>query len=268
LLERFDPDAVLDAIEVHRCDWLLGLPFMFHALLQRQKEHPRKTDSLRMCVTAGDVCPAEIQQEFPHLFGVPLRSFWASTETVGLTFCQRFGAVSRPMPGTQIRLVDDKGAPVPRGVAGELLLRSASLSVGYWEGPAQFEPLTSDGWFHTGDVMRQGEEDEIWFVSRKKDLIVRGGSNISPIEIETVLLSHPEVQDAAVFGVPDAILGQRIAAVLQVYGDADALVLKRILDSASNQLADYKMPETVKVVSTIPRNALGKIDRKLLPALL
>ena len=268
LLERFDPDAVLDAIEVHRCDWLLGLPFMFHALLQRQKEHPRKTDSLRMCVTAGDVCPAEIQQEFPHLFGVPLRSFWASTETVGLTFCQRFGAVSRPMPGTQIRLVDDKGAPVPRGEAGELLLRSASLSVGYWEGPAQFEPLTSDGWFHTGDVMRQGEEDEIWFVSRKKDLIVRGGSNISPIEIETVLLSHPEVQDAAVFGVPDAILGQRIAAVLQVYGDADALVLKRILDSASNQLADYKMPETVKVVSTIPRNALGKIDRKLLPALL
>jgi len=116
--------------------------------------------------------------------------------------------------------------------------------------------------------MRQGEADEIWFVSRKKDLIVRGGSNISPIEIETVLLSHPEVQDAAVFGVPDAILGQRIAAVLQVYGDADALVLKRILDSASNQLADYKMPDTVKVVSTIPRNALGKIDRKLLPALL
>jgi long-chain acyl-CoA synthetase/feruloyl-CoA synthase len=268
LLERFDSDAVLDAIEAHRCDWLLGLPFMFAALLQRQRENPRKIDALKMCVTAGDVCPAELQQEFPHVFGVPLRSFWASTEAVGLTFAPRFGPVSRVTPGTRVRLVDDQGAPVPRGEAGELLLRSASLSVGYWEGPDRVEPATVDGWFHTGDIMRQSEEDELWFVSRKKDLIIRGGSNISPVEIEKVLRSHPEVRDAAVFGVPDATLGERVAAIVQLSGNGGATALDRILASASHQLADYKVPETMKAVSTIPRNALGKIDRASLPALL
>jgi len=164
--------------------------------------------------------------------------------------------------------VDDRGAPVPRGEAGELLLRSASLSAGYWEGPDRVEPATADGWFHTGDIMRQGEEDELWFVSRKKDLIIRGGSNISPDEVETVLRSQPEVHDAAVFGVPDAALGERVAAIVQLCCNGDATALDRILASASRQLADYKVPETMKAVSMIPRNALGKIDRASLPALL
>lgn len=200
LLERFDPEAVLDAVEIHRCSCMLGLPFMYAALLESQRKRPRRVNSLRLCLTAGDVCPGRVQQDFPYSFGVPLHSFWASTETIGLTFSSRFGPVSRVAPGTEVRIADDKGKPVPRGEVGELLIRSPCVSVGYWEGPDQIKDATVAGWFRTGDFMRQGDGDELWFVSRKKDLIVRGGSNIAPVEIETVLKAHPAVRDAAVFG--------------------------------------------------------------------
>ena len=136
LLERFDPDAVLDAIEAHRCSWMVGLPFMFAELLTCQHAQARDIGSLRHCLTGGDVCPPELQQEFSDVFGIPLRSFWAATEVVGaLTYGLQPGPVSRIAPGAQVRLVDDAGAPVPRGEVGELLVHGPSVSVGYWAGP-------------------------------------------------------------------------------------------------------------------------------------
>src|SRR5262249_5903241 len=124
------------------------------------------------------------------------------------------------------------------------------------------------GWFPTGDIMRQGDGDELWFVSRKKDLIIRGGSNISPLEIERVLRAHPAVRDAAVVGAPDDVLGQRVAALIELAGNVRRSALDDILASTRAQLADYKVPERLKIVGEIPRNALGKVERKLLLALL
>jgi acyl-CoA synthetase (AMP-forming)/AMP-acid ligase II len=268
LVERFDPDAVLDAIEVHRCTWLPGLPFMFAALVENQRARPRRVNSLRLCLTAGDVCPAQLQQDFPHLFGVPLRSFWASTEAVGLSYGLQRGPVSRIARGTQIRLVDGDGIPVPRGEVGELLIRAANVTVGYWNGPGCIDDATDDGWFPTGDLMRRGEGVDLWFVSRKKELIVRGGSKISPIEVENVLRTHPAVRDIAVIGVPDVVLGQRVAAFVELTDSASSEALDDILASAKRQLADYKVPETLKVVNRVPKNALGKIDRNSLSAML
>jgi acyl-CoA synthetase (AMP-forming)/AMP-acid ligase II len=268
LLERFDADVVLDEIEAHRCTWLLGLPFMFGAVLELQRASPRRIESLRMCVTAGDVCPAELQQEFPHVFGVPLRSFWASTETLATTYSTRFGPVSRIAPGVQVRLVDDENMEVPRGDVGELLVCGPSVTVGYWNGPGCIDAVAADGWFRTGDLMRRGEGDDLWFVGRKKDLIIRGGSNISPVEVETVLKLHPVVRGAAVFGVPDPILGQRVAALVELSIDATPATLNEIHASTRRKLADYKVPETLKAVRSIPRNALGKINRQSLTALL
>jgi acyl-CoA synthetase (AMP-forming)/AMP-acid ligase II len=270
LLERFDPDAVLDAIEAYRCTWMRGLPFMFAAMLESQRARPRKVDSLRLCTVSGDACPAPLQQEFPHVFGVPLRASWAATETFGsLTYGLRFGPVGRIVPGAQVRLVDDKGAPVPRGEIGELLVRGPNVSVGYWAGPGRIDDATSDGWFATGDLMRQGEGDDLWFVSRRKDLIIRGGSNISPVEVEHVLKAHPAVRDAAVLGVPDAVLGERVVALVQLLaGNAGHTTLDDILATAKLRLADYKVPERLEIVSEIPRNGLGKVDRKSLPAMI
>jgi acyl-CoA synthetase (AMP-forming)/AMP-acid ligase II len=134
--------------------------------------------------------------------------------------------------------------------------------VGYWVGPDRIDDATRDGWFHSGDLMRQGEGDELWFVGRKKDIIIRGGSNISPGEVERVLLSHPLVHDAAVFGVPDPVLGQLVGAVVQLSNGVSAAALDTILSDTKRQLADYKVPERLLAVDAVPRNSLGKVDRR------
>jgi acyl-CoA synthetase (AMP-forming)/AMP-acid ligase II len=266
LFERFDADAVLDGIEAYQCNWLLGLPFMYAALLESQWTQPRKIDSLRCCLVGADVCPQQVQQEFPYAFGVPLRSIWAATEVGYLTFGLRIGPVARVVPGSDIRLVDGDGEPVTRGEVGELWLRGPTVTPGYWAGPSRIENPTFSGWFPTGDLMRQDEGDDLWFVSRKKDLIIRGGSNISPVEVECVLKKHPAVRDAAVFGMPDAVLGERVAGLVQLTENASPTARDDIIASAKAALADYKVPERLEIVSEIPRNGLGKVNRKLLLA--
>ncbi|MBV8353081.1 MAG: acyl--CoA ligase, partial [Verrucomicrobia bacterium] len=269
LLERFEPDPILDAIERHRCTWIVGLPFMFGALLQCQQARARNVDSLRICLAGGDVCPPHLQDQFPSFFGIPLRSFWVSTEACGsLTYGLQPGPVSRIVPGAQIRLVGDNHVPVARGEVGELVVRGPHVTLGYWAGPGQIKDAPKEGWFHTGDLMRQDEKGDLWFVTRKKHLIIRGGSNISPVEVERVLMAHPAVDDAAVVGVPDPDLGQRVAGFVQLADSAQSIDLTEILAFARERLADYKVPETLKIVDKIPRNTLGKIDRQLLLALL
>ena len=264
LCERFDPDALLDAIECHRCTWVLGLPFMFVALLHHQRARARNVDSLRTCLAGGDVCPVRLQQQFPSFFGIPLRSSWVSTEACGsLTYGLQPGPISRIVPGAQVRLVDDNQVPVPRGEVGELVVRGPHVTIGYWAGPGQIKQAPKEGWFHTGDLMRQDDNGDLWFVSRKKHLIVRGGSKISPVEVERVLTAHPAVRDAAVVGVPDPDLGQRVAGFVQLADGADSVELIEILAFATERLADYKVPETLEIVDKIPRNTLGKIDRQL-----
>jgi long-chain acyl-CoA synthetase len=269
LFERFDPDTVLDGIEFHRCTWIVGLPFMYSALFRSQQARARKVDSLRACLVGGDVCPMQLQEQFSSAFGVPLRSVWAATEALGcLTYGWESGPVSRPVNGTEVRLVNDHHAPVAMGEIGELVLRSPNVTIGYWAGPGLLEDAPKDGWFYTGDLMQQDEKGNLWFVSRKKYLIIRGGSNISPIEVEQVLTSHPAVRDAAVIGVPDPELGERVAGFIQLRcADPQSVDLKDIRCYLSERLADYKIPEDLKIVSEIPRNALGKIDRNSLDSL-
>jgi long-chain acyl-CoA synthetase len=201
------------------------------------------------------------------LFGAPLRSFWGATETAGsLTYGSASGPLSRIVEGAEVRLIDNSGAPVPRGEVGELALRGPSVTIGYWAGPGLMEDTLKDGWFHTGDLMRQGDNDELRFVARNKDVIIRGGLNISPDEIERVLTAHPAVRDAAVVGVPDPALGQRVAGFVQMERGTRAIILKEILAGVTALLADYKIPERLEMVDAIPRNCLGKIDRKSLLA--
>jgi acyl-CoA synthetase (AMP-forming)/AMP-acid ligase II len=270
LVERFNPDAVLDEIELHGCTWMLGLPFMYDALVAGQRKRPRKVSSLQRCICGGDVIPIQLQVDFEAAFGAPLRNIWGSTEACGaLRPGLQPGPVCRIAPRAEIRLVDDEGRNVPRGEVGEFLVRGPYVTVGYWSGPDRIDDATRDGWYCSGDLMRQGEGDELWFVGRKKDIIIRGGSNISPVEVERVLLSHPLVRDAAVFGVPDPVLGQRVAAIVQLSSGAGGgvkldsiLALGAIMKDTKQQLADYKAPERLWAVDAVPRNPLGKVDRR------
>ncbi|MFL5267127.1 MAG: class I adenylate-forming enzyme family protein [Stellaceae bacterium] len=269
LPERFDADAILDAIERHRCTWLPAVPAMFAALLECQQARRRQVRSLQICLSSGDVCPARLQEEFGTWFGTPLRSFWGATEAAGsLTYGLESGPVSRIVEGAEVLLIDDSGAPVPRGEIGELALRGPNVAIGYWSGPAAIEEVPEDGWFRTGDLMRRGRnDDDLWFVGRKKDLIIRGGLGISPAEIERVLAAHPAVRDAAVVGVPDRVLGQRVAGFVQMERGTRAIILKEILAGVIALLADYKIPESLHIIDEIPRTSLGKIDRESLLAL-
>ncbi len=137
LVERFDADAVLDAIQTHRCSWLVCMPFMIAGLMSRQRSRPRRVSSLRICLSGGDACPVQFQLEFPGIFGVALGALWAASEAVGsLIHGLEPGPVSRIAPGAEVRLIDDDGLPVRRGEVGELLVRGPNVTVGYWTGAA------------------------------------------------------------------------------------------------------------------------------------
>lgn len=269
ILKRFDADTALDAIDAYRCSWFMSTPVSFAAMIERQRCHPRSVLSLRMCLSAGDVCPLDVQNRFPDLFGCPLRSMWGMTEVIGaLGYGSRLGPVMRIPAGAEIRVVADTGAEVTPGEPGELWVRGAYVSVGYWIRPGCLDAGPHDGWFATGDIVCQTNTDELQFFARKKDLIVRGGSNVSPIEVESALKSHPMVRDAVVFGVPDGLLGERVAALVELNDGVGEAALANITSFCSAQLADYKVPETLKSIRRIPRNALGKIERRAMPALL
>ncbi|MCA6110881.1 class I adenylate-forming enzyme family protein [Bradyrhizobium cenepequi] len=267
LLESFDADEVLDTIERHRCTWHFGFPAQYAVLLDRQRVRPRNLETLRLCLTAGDVSPIDLQQRITAEFDAPLYNVWASTETaVHLAYGLRVGPVARIVKETEVRLVDHNDADVANGEIGELLLRGANLFVGYWNDPQATSESLKGGWFHTGDLMQRGEGDELLFVGRKKDIIIRGGTNISPVEVEQALVAaHPAVVEAAVVGMPDATHGQRVIGFVKLaQGVEEASVNLEIFNNVATRLAAYKVPEHLFVVDKLPRNTMGKVDRKLL----
>jgi long-chain acyl-CoA synthetase len=269
LLEGFDAATVLDTIERHRCTWCLGFPAQYAALLECQLARPRDLASLRICLTGADVCPIDLQERVTSTFGAPLYNVWGATEAVGsLTFGLHPGPVARIVKGAQVRLIDENGADVADGEAGELLIRGANVFDGYWNDPKTTDESLRTGWYHTGDLMRRGEKDELWFVSRKKDIIIRGGTNISPVEVEQALVAcHPAVEEAAVVGIPDAVLGQRVFGFVKLAKRATDTVVSEILRNVATRLASYKVPERLEILDALPRNALSKVDRNLLQAM-
>jgi long-chain acyl-CoA synthetase len=266
LLESFDADAVLDVIERFRCTWYVGFPSQYAALLERQQIRPRNLSSLRVCITGADACPIELQKRVTAAFGAPLYNFWGATEVLGsVTYGLQPGPVVRIVKGARVRLIDDDGNDVRDGEVGELLVRGENVFDGYWNDPEATANSLKAGWYHTGDLMRRGEGDELWFVSRKKDIIIRGGTNISPVEVEEALVAcHPAVEQAAVVGVPDIVLGQRVYGFVKLAPGTGDTIVSEILGRAATQLAAYKVPEDLGILDEIPRNALSKVDRKAL----
>jgi long-chain acyl-CoA synthetase len=269
VLESFDADAVLDNVAQYGCTRMIGFPYQYATLLASQQAKPRDLSSLRICLTGGDACPVDLQERVTSVFGAPLYNFWGATEVIGsLTFGLGHGPVVRIVEGAYVRLVDDRGADVADGQIGELLISGPNVFVGYWNDPTTTDQSLKAGWYHTGDLMRRGDGDELWFVSRKKDIIIRGGTNISPVEIEEALVaSHPAVEEAAVVGKSDAILGQRVFAFVKLAAGAKTTVIPEILQNVAERLAPYKVPEDLQVISALPRNALSKVDRKMLEAM-
>jgi long-chain acyl-CoA synthetase len=260
LVRQFDPAATLDAMERHRATNVFGLPFMCAELVREQRARPRDVGSLRTATVAGDVCPAEVEAGFQAAFGVPLPSYWAAAEDVGATVAAPDpGPFMQVIPEASYRIAGPGDEPVPSGEPGELWISSPTTSPGYWSGLGRLTPLP-DGGFRSGDLVREVQPGLLQYLGRAKDLIVRGGSNISPVEVEDTLRAHPAVADAGVAGYPDATLGQRVGALVVLAPGADVSAAD-LRAWAGQRLAAYKVPEQIRFVAAIPRNALTKVDR-------
>jgi len=255
--------GVLDAVERDRCGFVGGLPVIFSQMLQAQREHPRDLSSLRHCISGGDVVDEDVQRGFREEIGVRLHQMWSATEVPGgMTYGLEDGPVSRTLEGTDVRLVDAARHDVARGQSGELLVQNTVVAQGYWRGPGDVEPFDPPGWFATGDVFVQGQDRDLRFVARAKELIVRGGSNVAPAEVELALRASPDVSDAAVVGLPDAALGQRVVALVVPEGDARDAAFSRLDAFLRERLAGYKIPEEFLTVDELPRTPMGKVDHR------
>ncbi|MFD9111808.1 long-chain-fatty-acid--CoA ligase [Streptomyces bottropensis] len=269
LIPRFEPQAVLDAVARDRATVFEGVPTMYAALLQ----HPTEADvsTLRMCVSGGASLPVEILHGFERRFGCAvLEGFGMSETSPVVTFNhpdrpRKAGSIGTPIQDVEVRLLDDKGQDVAPGEVGELAVRGPNVMKGYWNRPEETAAAIPDGWLRSGDLARRDEDGYLYIVDRKKDMIIRGGYNVYPREIEEVLHEHPAVALAAVVGVPHTHLGEEIAAavVLRPGAQADPGELREFV---RDRVAAYKYPREVWLVDTLPTGPSGKILKREITA--
>ncbi|MFF7648150.1 long-chain-fatty-acid--CoA ligase [Streptomyces canus] len=269
LVPRFDPQTVLDAIARDRATVFGGVPTMYAALLQ----HPAEAEvpTLRMCVSGGASLPVEVLHGFEDRFGCAvLEGFGMSETSPVVTFnhldrTRKAGSVGTPIQDVEVRLLDDKGQDVDTGEVGELVVRGPNVMKGYWNRPEETAAAVPDGWLRTGDLARQDEDGYLYIVDRKKDMIIRGGYNVYPREIEEVLHEHPAVALAAVVGLPHERLGEEVGAAVVLRPGAQATA-EELQQHVKDRVAAYKYPRAVWLTDALPMGPSGKILKRQISA--
>jgi fatty-acyl-CoA synthase len=269
----FDPEATLKTVETERCTALYGVPTMFIAELGHPDFAKFDLSSLRTGVMAGSPCPIEVMKQVVdrmHMRDVTIA--YGMTETSPVSFQtgaddpleRRVSTIGRVQPHLQVKIVDDGGETTPRGVAGEVCTRGYSVMTGYWDDPEKTaEAIDADGWMHTGDL---GTIDAAGYgniVGRIKDMVIRGGENIYPREIEEFLYSHPKVADVQVVGVPDPRMGEELCAWIQL-APGERCDEEEIRAYCRGQIAHYKIPRYVRFVGAFPMTVTGKVQKFLI----
>ncbi|HEY3853191.1 MAG TPA: AMP-binding protein [Verrucomicrobiae bacterium] len=267
LIPQIDCHSVLQALERHRGTVMAGLPTFFQAVARTQTATPYDVRSGKHFYCGGDSVSPALQEEFQRAMGQSVYEGYGSTEAVPLTFnkagAARVGSIGRAIEGVRIRLLGTDGRDVAPGEVGEICAQSPWLMTGYWKDPEATEEAIRDGWFHTGDLARCDADGYYWFAGRAKQIIIRGGSNISPQEVESVIGEHPAVREAAVIGRPDSTWGEIVVAYVSIK-DGQSLTEKELIEFARARMAAYKTPEHVIFKDALPKNATGKMDRRAL----
>jgi long-chain acyl-CoA synthetase len=268
LVPRFDALKVLSLIQSDRITVLAGVPTMLAALLACPERARFDASSLRTCVSGGASLPLEVLRGFEAAFGVPVLEGYGLSETSPVASFHRAdrtrkpGSIGFPIAGVEMRIIDAAGAPAGRGAVGEICIRGHNVMKGYWQKPeATAEAITPDGWFHSGDLGRVDEDGYYFIVDRKKDMIIRGGFNVYPRELEELLYQHPAVREAAVIGVPHPELGEEVAAAVALRPGSTATV-EELRDYLKAQVAAYKYPRHLWIVDELPKTATGKILKR------
>ena len=270
VLGEFHPLHVLQAIQDHRCTVLYGVPSMFIAELNHPQFDEFDLSTLRTGIMAGSACPREVMKGVIDKMGVrDVTIAYGLTEAspvVTMTFPYdpfdlRVGTVGRALPGVEVGIVDPaSGQERVTGEEGELITRGYHVMLGYYGMPEETEHTIRDGWLHTGDLGKIDEDGYVRITGRSKDLIIRGGENISPREIEEILLTHPAVQEAYVYGVPDDFFVQKVAVAVRLK-DGESLESERLREFCREQLARFKVPEYVDFVDDFPTTPSGKVQK-------
>lgn len=262
--ERFSPRAVLEGIQAHRITICPCVPAMLNLLLNFPERSQYDTSTLRLCPSAGSVLSAKLMQDFEAAFGAQIIDGYGMTETSSYVTVNRpgsarpFGSCGMGLPGSAVRIVDPQGRDVAPGERGELIVRGPHVTAhGYLNRPGEG---ARDGWWHSGDVATMDENGFIFIVDRVKDLIISGGYNIAPKEIEDVLYSHPAVMDVAVIGVPHEVRGEVPKAFVTLKPGAGATP-EELLSYCQERLARYKLPASIEFRTEIPKTASGKVKR-------
>ena len=268
--QSFDPISVLEAVARERCDILYGVPTMFIAELNHSDFTLFDLSSLTGGIMAGAPCPMEVMREVVEKMNMhEITIAYGMTETSPVSFQSRrddplelrVSTVGRVQPHLEVKVVDAAGEVVPLGVIGEVCTRGYSVMLGYWDDEAQTaDVLDSEGWMHTGDLATLDAEGFCRIVGRSKDMLIRGGENISPREVEEFLFLHPAVQDVQVIGVPDERFGEEVCAwiVLRPGSEAEE---EDIREFCRGRIAHYKIPRYVRFVAAFPQTATGKVQK-------
>lgn len=267
LLRWFNPEGVLSAIQEFRAASMSGVPTMFLYLLHYPEADRFDTRSMRVWGSGAAPLPVEIVEPFERKFGGKLLEGYGLTEASPVVAAHRLsgvrklGSVGQAIPGVRISIQDDAGRALPTGELGEVCVHGPNVMTGYYRSPEETARTIVDGWLHTGDMGRLDEDGFLFIVERKKDLIIRGGFNIYPREVEEVLYAFPKIAEAAVIGMPDALMGEDVLAfvVLKSGESASADDVKAFCET---RLARYKCPKEVRFVSALPKSPIGKILRK------
>ena len=269
----FDPLAVLRAVQQERCTALYGVPTMFIAELQHPQFAEFDLSSLRGGIMAGSPCPIEVMRQVVdrmHMRDVTIA--YGMTETSPVSFQsspqdsleRRVSTVGRIQPHMEAKVIDTEGRTAPRGHVGELCTRGYAVMLGYWEEPGRTaEAIDAEGWMHTGDLGTLDDEGFCNIVGRSKDMIIRGGENIYPREIEEFLYRHPKIADVAVIGVPDEKYGEEVCAWVRLQAGVSA-VEEEIREFCRGQIAHYKVPRYVRIVDVFPTTVTGKVQKYLM----
>jgi long-chain acyl-CoA synthetase len=273
LAPRFDPASVLDLFAREHIGLWIGVPTMYWALLQHARtagiDPSGAAESLRLCASGGAPMPLEVLHEFERVFHVRILEGYGLSETAPVVAFNQLqrpskpGTVGLPVFGVEVRCFDEHDRAVGTGARGEVVVRGPNVMKGYYNNPDATNESKRGGWFRTGDIGLLDADGYLSIVDRKKDMILRGGFNVYPREIEETLLTHPAISLAAVVGVPDERLGEEIKAFV-VLKPGIALDGEALIAWAREQMAGYKYPRLVELRDTLPMNASGKVLKRAL----
>ena len=269
LVPRFDPSAVLELIERDRATIFEGVPTMYFGLLQAPDLDRYDLSSLRIGISGGAPIPAEVIDSFERRFGITILEGYGLSETASTTTFnvsaddRRVYSVGKPIWGVQVQIWDLEGQSLAAGSdqIGEIVVRGSNVMNGYHNNPEATAQAFAGGWFHTGDLGYFDEDGYLFIVDRIKELIIRGGYNVYPREVEEALYAHPAVAEAAVIGVSDLRLGEEVHAVVAVK-DGESVTEAELIEFVKQRVAAYKYPRTIEFRASLPKSATGKILKK------